>query len=220
MSAFEKLLGELNAAQADTDTLAKSLTASDGGEGGEGGDAGGAGAGGEAGAGAEGGQGGEGGAAAGAAGEGQPMAKSFKLKLDDGTEIEATDGGELIKALQQRIDAGEETMVKAMGQALALIKSQGEMIKSLSEQVKKLSGEGRGRKTLLSIVEKPAAGEQPMAKGGEQGSGGMTAQEFMLKANSAFENRRISGKDLTVIDVSLRSGQAIDPALISKVVAA
>lgn len=146
----------------------------------------------------------------------KPMAKSFTLKLEDGTEVEAQDGTELVKSLMEKVDATEGQMAKALGSAVGLIKSQGEMLKALSEQVKKLSGEGRGRKTVLSVTEKKTASET-LAK--SEGSDGMTPQEFMLKSNSAFTGGKISGKELTVIDVSLRSGVAIDPTLISKVMA-
>jgi hypothetical protein len=230
MSAFEKLLGELQSAQTETETLQKSLSQTDGGQGaaggGEGGD-GGAGAGGNAGAGGEGGaaggEGGQGQGAAGGEGGGQTMAKSFKLKLDDGTEVEATDGTEMLKALEQRIDKGEETIAKALGAALGLIKSQSDMIKSLNEKVAKLSNEGRGRKTVISIQEKNgnaggAGGEA--GSGGEGAGGGIKVEEFMAKAQNAFDSKKISGLELTTIDVCLRTKQPIDQKLISKVVAA
>lgn len=147
-----------------------------------------------------------------------PMAKSFKVKLEDGTEVEATDGAELIKSLTARLDASEGEMAKAFGGAVALIKSQsavlkqqGELLKSLSEQVKKLGGEGRGRKAVVTVSEKQT---EPLAKS----ESGMTAQQFLLKANSAFDGGKLSGMELTTIDVALRSGQPVDPALIQKVV--
>lgn len=214
MSAFEKLLGELNAAQADTDTLAKSLPADDGkddkkiqaaaGEGGEGDNK-------------DGGDADEGGKSD---GDDKPMAKSFKIKLEDGTEVDAEDGTALVKALTERLDATEGTFAKAMGQAVSLIQSQNAMIKSLGEQVAKLSGEGRGRKTMVSITEKTNAGDgKTLAKGGQGGTEGMTGEQFFAKANKAWENKLITGKDLTAIDVCLREQKPVDHALISKVLA-
>jgi hypothetical protein len=161
------------------------------------------------------------------AGEGnggdKPLVKSLTVKLPDGTEVEAADGAELLKAindLSERVGKSEGDLAKALGGAVALMKSQsavikqqGDLLKSLSEQVKKLGGEGRGRKTTV-VVGAPGT-EQPLAK---SETASMTPQEFMLKATSAFDNGKLSGKELTVIDVSLRSGQPIDPALIQKVV--
>lgn len=147
-----------------------------------------------------------------------PMAKSFVVKLEDGSEVEAQDGTELVKSLMGRIDNNEETLAKALGSAVNLIKVQGEqlaqttaLVKSLQSKVSELSGEGRGRKTVVSIHEKPA---NVMNKSEPEG---LTAQEFMTKSNAAFEAGRISGKDLTVIDVSIRSNQPIDQSLAAKV---
>lgn len=147
-----------------------------------------------------------------------PMAKSFVVKLEDGSEVEAQDGTELVKSLMGRIDNNEETLAKALGSAVNLIKVQGEqlaqttaLVKSLQSKVSELSGEGRGRKTVVSIHEKPA---NVMAKSEPEG---LTAQEFMTKSNAAFDAGRISGKDLTVIDVSIRNNQAIDQSLVAKV---
>jgi hypothetical protein len=153
----------------------------------------------------------------------EPMAKSFKVKLADGTEVEAEDGTALVKALTDRLDATEGTMAKALGGAVALIKSQsailkqqGDLLKSLTEQVKKLGGEGRGRKATVVVTEKQT--DTTLAKGGQQD--GITPQEFMLKANSAFEAGKLTGRELNTVDVCLRNGWAIEPALIQKIVPA
>lgn len=152
-------------------------------------------------------------------GEGKPMAKSFKVTLADGTEVEAEDGTELVKSMIERVEGNEETMAKALGSAVNLIKAQGvqiasavALVKSLQSKVAELSSEGRGRKTVVSVHEKPAPAE--LAKSDPQG---MSGQEFMAKANAAFDGGKISGKDLTIIDVALRSNVALDNALISKV---
>lgn len=155
--------------------------------------------------------------------EGEPMGKSLgEVTLPDGTKAEAVDGTELVKSLIAQIGeiktgaaATEGKMAKALEGAVGLIKSQGEMIKSLSESVKKLSNEGRGRKAVLTIAEKPDTTET-LKKSDEQG---MTSQEFMAKSNAAYSGGRISGKELTVIDVSLRTGAPIEPSLIHKVLA-
>ena len=88
--------------------------------------------------------------------EGKPMAKSLTGTFSDGTEFEALDGTEMIKALTARIETSEASMSKALEGAVSLIKSQNEMLKSLTSHVNKLSGQGRGRKAVVSIAEKPA----------------------------------------------------------------
>lgn len=148
------------------------------------------------------------------------MTKSLKVTLADGSVIDAEDGTALVKSLLARVDDTEDVMAKALGSAIGLIKAQGdalaknnELVKSLQQKVAELSNEGKGRKTLVNIHESAAAtltkAETP----------GMTGAEFMAKANAAFGAGKISGKDLTVIDVSLRSQQPVDPNLIQKVMA-
>lgn len=224
--SFEKLLADLQTAQTESDDLAKSHAAPEGGAGsgstaGEGGGEGGAGAGaagGEGGAGAAGATG-----ATGAAGSegGQVLVKSFKVQTADGQELEAIDGTEMLKSLEQRVGAGEESMMKAVSGLITLVKGQGALIKSLSDQVKSLGGQGRGRKTVLAITEKA-----PLIKGGEAGHGvgsgaaeGPTVEEFMLKSEVAWQAGALTGQEYTTIDVACRMGKEIDPGLIKKVLA-
>lgn len=144
----------------------------------------------------------------------EPMGKSFAFTLDDGSVVEALDGTAMVKALMDRVENTEGVVAKALGQAIDLIGKQGEMIKSMQGDIKKLSGEGRGRKAVLSVAEKSTPGEA-MVKSEQPG---LSKQEFFAKANAAFDSGRITGKELTVIDVSLRSGSEIDQGLVSKVV--
>ena len=44
-----------------------------------------------------------------------PMAKSFRVKLEDGTEVDAQDGTELVKALQDRIEATDRVPASVAG---------------------------------------------------------------------------------------------------------
>lgn len=132
----------------------------------------------------------------------KPMAKSVMATVD-GEEVEAIDATELLKSLDARIGSQEEVLAKALASTVSTIKAQGDMIKSLQDQIGKLAGKGAGRKTVLTVVEKPAAGEQTMAKS-EQG---LTPQDFMAKANAAFSAGKLTGKELTTLDVALRNNQ-------------
>lgn len=234
MSQFQKLLADLEQAQAGTESLAKSIPAGgDGagagtGEGGEGAAAAATGAGGAA--------AGDGAAAAAAAGAGnagaaggEPLVKSIKVKLEDGTEVDAEDGTELVKALIARQGDTEATLQKAVTIMMDVVGKQNTMIKSLGEQLTALRGEGRGRKATIIIHDKggSAAGASAGAGAGGQGQGdgsmakgdegAITADEFMLKAQTAYEQKLITGVNLTTIDVCLRGGQPIPAELISKV---
>lgn len=210
MSQFEKLLGEIASLATEQETMTKALPADDGAD--------------EEkiqAAAAEGGSDGDeddaGGAADGDAddaGKGKPMAKSFKLTLEDGTEIEAQDGAEMVKSLQERVEKNEETMAKALGSAVELIKGQASLIKSLSEKVAKLAGEGRGRKTVVSIVEKPAPGASTMAKSEPVG---LTPDQFFAKALSAQKEGRITGTEIAVAEACLNRGEQIPASIIQRV---
>lgn len=207
--SFEKLMAELSSLSADQETMAKALPADDGkdeekiqaaaGEGGSDGDAD-----------------DMGGKPDGDEDDGgdKPMAKSFKFTLEDGTEVDAQDGTELVKSLQDRIAATEVTMAKALGSAVELIKGQASMIKSLSDSVKKLGGEGRGRKAVVSVVEKPAPGASPMVK---SEPAGVSHEVFFAKAMAAQKEGRLSGMDIAMAESCLNRGEVIPQSIVARV---
>lgn len=143
-----------------------------------------------------------------------PMTKSM---IVDGEEVQVLDADQLIKSLTDlsgRVEANEGVLAKALASTLGTLKSQGELIKSMQGQIAKLSSQGAGRKAVLTVSEKPPVGEQPLAKSQQEG---LTQGEFMAKSHAAFAEKKITGLELTTIDVTLRQGQALDPGLISKV---
>ena len=147
------------------------------------------------------------------------MAKSFSFQLDTGEVVEAVDGTELVKSLQNEVallkserETAASQSEKVFQAVLGQLKNQGRLIKSLSAQVEKLSSEGRGRKSI-------AAPNAAMAKSMGADASGLTPDRLLAKANAAFDAGRISGKELTVIDVSLRHGAALDDGLMARVLA-
>jgi hypothetical protein len=158
-----------------------------------------------------------------ASGKKAPLAKSLTVKLEDGSEVEALDGTELVKsltdslgALTERFDANESVLAKAMPQLVTLLKAQTTLITGLQAQVKAIGNEGRGRKAIVSMVEKPSTGT--LAKGGEDG---INPDEFMAKATAKFNDRKLSGMELSFIEGAFNRGQfQLPPDLVSKVVAA
>jgi hypothetical protein len=152
-------------------------------------------------------------------GEGGEMAKSFKVTLADGTELEAQDGTELVKSLMDKVGAQEDLMVKALDQTLTIIKAQGEqlkaqdgLIKSLTTKVEALGKQGTGRKSILDVH----AQASTLAKSLGAQEQGPTPQDIMAKSQAAFAAGKISGQEANTIDVSLRMGAAIEPALLAK----
>lgn len=140
------------------------------------------------------------------------MAKSFEVTLPDGTKVQAQDGAEMVKALTERLDNTETTMAKALGDAVNLIKGQAGLIKSLQEKVIKLSNEGRGRKAVVNLVDKPAG--TPMAK---SEPAGVTPDVFFAKALDAQKAGRISGTDVAYAESLLNRGQNLPEALVQRV---
>lgn len=209
MSQFDKLMEELKGLQADQDLMTKALPADDGkdeekiqaaaAEGGSDHEE------------PDGDEDGEG------MGDGDAddasMAKSFKFTLEDGTEVEAQDGTALVKSLQDRVDQTEQTMAKALETAVGLIKGQGDLIKSMQDQIKKLSGEGRGRKAVVSVVEKPVAGTMAKSMQPE----GVSPDEFFAKALTAQREGRISGTDIALAETMLNRGQPIPEGILKRV---
>ena len=136
----------------------------------------------------------------------QPIAKSFAFQLDSGETVEAIDGTELIKSLQDRVSAADTVL----HDAVSLIKSMHGEIGSLKAKVARLSSEGRGRKAVVNVHESA----EPMAK-----SQGLTAVDLMAKANAAFAEGKLTGSELNQIDASLRMREAPNPSLIAKALA-
>jgi hypothetical protein len=85
----------------------------------------------------------------------------------------------------------------------------------MSDRITKLSGEGRGRKAVLSVVEKPAPGASTMAKSEPTG---MSPDVFFAKALDAQKLGRISGTEIAIAEASLNRGEAIPAHIVQRVV--
>lgn len=145
--------------------------------------------------------------------EGTPFGKSFTIVGENGQETEAFDGTAFVKslhsdvvALGQTVESEKAELSKSLVVLVGVMKSQGALIKSLQDSFSALSNQGAGRKSVVMPT-------GIMAKA----TGPVSNETFMAKANAAFSAGRISGKDLTVCDVSLRQGEAIDSGLVNKI---
>jgi hypothetical protein len=147
------------------------------------------------------------------------MTKSLRVTLADGSEVDAEDGTELVKALIERLDGTETVMAKALGAAVDLIKKQGEalastntLVKSLQDKVAALSNQPAGRKTVLTVHEKPAGAT--MAKSQPEGD---TPEEFMNKALDAQKAGRLTGLQVSMAEAALNRGAEVNPQIIAAV---
>ncbi len=152
----------------------------------------------------------------------ESFGKSLRLTLDDGTEIDAIDGTEMIKSLQgeisalnQRYETDGADMLKAMNGVMDLVKSLNSTIEVQGEQIKRLSEAGRGRKAVVSINERQDNGDLAKSQGSEPD--GMTADAFMAKALDAQKNGRISGNDVAVAEGYLIRGQSVPAHIVNRV---
>lgn len=224
--AFDQLIADLKGvAEGQGSTLTKSDAAgaddaniqaagATGGDSGTGGEGAAAAAAAEAGAGA-----GEGGNE----NEDGELAKSFEVQLENGQKFQAVDATELLKSLNARVGDVETSAGEALGLCVELIKSQGAQIADLHAQVKKLAGSGTGRMATLAIVPRDsqtaaggAAATRELAKSEQT----ISAQDFLLKAEAAFNAEKLPGRDLALIESHINRGEKLPAALIQKVMAA
>lgn len=207
MSEFEKLLAELNATAEQSSTLAKALPADDGeddkaiqaaaadGDADKGADA----------------DNNEGDANP-EDGDDEQMAKSFTI---DGEEVQVLDGEQILKSLSglgDRLNSNEQMLLKALEATNGALKQQNDLIKSLSEKVETLSGQGRGRKAVLSIVEK----KDPTQLAKSQAAPTITAGEILAKALTAQAAGKLMAADVSKVEQSLNAGMAVPADILAK----
>lgn len=152
---------------------------------------------------------------AGAGGEAE-LGKAFSMTLEDGTVIEAVDGSALVKsllakheALVARVVDGEQDLAKALGVAVAVMREQGALIKSLQERVAVIGGEGRGRRATVTVNQPPA--NTPAA------ADGMRPAEFLAKCESAMVAGRLSGREVAIVESRINNGVEVPAEIVSKV---
>lgn len=151
--------------------------------------------------------------------DGKPMTKSLTVTLEDGTTVEAEDGTALVKSLIERLDGTETVMAKALGAAVDLIKKQADaltktsaLVKSLHTKVAELSAQPAGRKTVLTVHEKPAG---TLTKSEPEG---ISEKDFMAKAMVAMGAGKINGLDISIAETCINKGQPIPEHIVARVV--
>lgn len=160
--------------------------------------------------------------------DGKPFGKSFGVTLADGTEVEAYDATEILKSFDARIGSQvtELDLLKAEVAALKardipsadaikteiekVLTAQNTMLKSLQEQVAALGAEGRGRKSLLNVHEKP------VAAGTEARPETPSSEALMTKALIAQKQGRITGQDVARLDAYLGRGLQAPPEILAR----
>lgn len=155
--------------------------------------------------------------------------KSMKVKLEDGSEVEAFDGTAAIQGLHQRIDSlaekiegavGGEMMAKALGSVggavkglQAILKEQGDMIKSLRAEVATLRTSGAGRRATLSVHEKPDAASAAAAAKPQ----GMSREEVLTKAMAAFDGGKLTAAQVAIVESRINRGEQLPADILAKI---
>lgn len=152
-------------------------------------------------------------------GEGAEFGKSLGL---DGAGAEMVDATDLVKSLIARLDSTDGVMAKALTAMAGVASKQNDLIKSLQADVKAMSVTGRGRKTLLTMTDRPGVADT-LAKGGEvsaEEAGGITPTDLLAKCDAAFTAGKLSANEFNTVDVCLRNSWPIDAGILRKVAAA
>jgi hypothetical protein len=155
-----------------------------------------------------------GGVLAKALGEVNALAQGAQAATGDDPVV--IDGEEIFKSLEAlggRQTGVEEVLTKSVTSLLGLVKGQNALIKSLSDRLDVLGGTGAGRRTVIQVQERPDVGGV-LAKAQPEG---MSAPEILAKANTAFDAKKITGLELTALDVSLRNGQVPSTETLNKI---
>jgi actin-related protein len=173
-------------------------------------------------------------------GKEEHMHKSFTLETADGKTVEVQDASELIKSLTTRLDQMDAGSTAAMQGFVDLMKSQGvllksmteelaaskkiqgeqaELIKSLKGDVEKLGAAPAGRRAVLSLTERPSnPSTEVLAKSGMPD--GITVDDFFAKAFTQQNLGKITGAEIAVAEASLQHGQPVPEAIVKRVMAA
>lgn len=144
---------------------------------------------------------------------GEAFGKSLGANADGAEMIDAT---ELVKSMLARQDATDGVLAKAMTSMVGAMSKQNELIKSLQAEVRTLAGQGRGRKTMVTIADKPGVADV-LAKSEAAEEGKITTGELLAKSHAAHAAKKISGVELNTIDVCLRNNWPIDAGILQKV---
>jgi len=143
----------------------------------------------------------------------KPVAKSMTAQGADGQEVEVVDATEMLKSLQSGLQEQGSVLAKALGTMTAALQKQGEVIKSLRSEVKVLAGQGRGRKAVVTVSEKP---DTTMTKS-TPASEGMKPQEFLAKCLDAQKAGKLTALDVARAETAINHGVPVAADIIRNV---
>lgn len=150
------------------------------------------------------------------------MGKSFRVMLEDGSEVEAMDGAAMLKSLRGRFKAldnrfgvQDEVLQKAMGTVTDLLRGQSDLIKSLVDRVRSLEQSGRGRRAVVNVNERPDPAAAELAK--SHSSAGMTPAELLQKAENAVSRGHLQWSDVVRAEAFLAKSLPLPDDLMARI---
>jgi hypothetical protein len=169
--------------------------------------------------------------------DGVPLVKSFKLVLEDGTEMEAQDATEMLKCLIGEVETVKvgaatqvEELTKALGDAmgvigdltegltqtradvLALAKRGDDLQKSNSLLTKALGGIGNQGRGVRSVT----LGARPNLNGNTPVTPAHTPSEILAKAEGALAAHQITATEAVRIQSALNMGVQPEQAILDR----
>lgn len=155
-------------------------------------------------------------------GEGEGEEGTLTKSLTGANGEELIDATEVLESLQKSMAENNEMLGTAFPTMIGMMKRMGETIAAQGEMIKSLqAGQGSapaGRKSQVVLLAKSAAGTQAAAA--EEQDPQLTADDLMIKSNAAYSAGKISGVELGMIDLALRSRQLPDQDLLARVMGA
>jgi hypothetical protein len=167
----------------------------------------------------------------------EPMTKSFSLQTQDGKQIEVIDASDLIKSLGDRLDGSVQQIFDTLQGAADVIKTQGTMLKSLSDKlaatetalteqstlvkslqdsVKEIGSAPAGRKAVLTVAERQTGtATDTMAKSGMPE--GVSPDAFFAKAFAKQAEGKLTGVDISLAESCLNRGAPIPESIVTRV---
>jgi len=143
------------------------------------------------------------------------LGKSYSMNRD-GETVRAYDATALLKSMTERMDSIESTdsenrehLGKSLGLIADMLKAQTAEIASLQKSVRELSGEGRGRKTVLSISEKAST----LTK---SESAQPTSGDLMAKCLTAQRAGSLTALDVSRANIAVENGLAVPGDILAR----
>ena len=154
-------------------------------------------------------------------GENADLTKSLPA-VEGANGEQMIDATEVLETLQKSVNSTNEAlntgfplmmqMMERMGNTIA---AQGELIKSLQQNQINAGAQGAGRKSQVVVMAKSMAGTRATTEQPEDTQ--ITGADLMIKSNVAYNEGKITGVQLNMIDCALRNGYQPDPAILAKV---